>query len=272
MYQLGKLQELEIKRIRSVGAYLEGDLLLPKKELSDEDTEGSKVTVFVYKDNDNRPIATKKDPYIHLGELARLTVVDNTRIGAFLDWGLDKDLLLPFHEQTSKPEKGQELLVALYLDKSERFCATMKVREYLKTDSPYKENDWVTGTLYAMHPAYGAFIAVDNQYEARIEKKDLFGVFQIGQIVEARVSRVQKDGRLDLVLQDRNHLLIDSNAQLILNMIREEGGELLLNDNSSPEEIKAKLMMSKGDFKKAVGRLLKQNKIYFSKNGIRMKE
>lgn len=271
MYRLGEVQELEIKRLRSVGAFLEEDLLLPKKEISETDKVGDKVQVFVYKDNENRPIATKKIPLIELGKLGRLRVIDTTRIGAFLDWGLDKDLLLPFHEQTSKPEKGQELLVALYLDKSERFCATMKIKDYLETDSSYQENDWVKGTLYSKSVEYGAFVAVDNRYEARIDPKNLFGAHYIGEIIEARVSRVQENGRLDLVLQDRNYLMIDTHAQLILNILRTEG-ELKLNDKSDPEEIKDKLSVSKGDFKRAVGRLLKQNRIIFTEHGIREKK
>lgn len=235
MNGLGKITERKIERLRSVGAYLEGDILLPKKELTDRDTVGSFVTVFIYNDAKGRPIATKRKPHLLPGEVGKMRVVELSRIGAFLDWGIDKDLLLPFHEQTYRPKKGEDVFVAVYLDHSERFCATMKVREYLSHTHHYAEGDTVEGTVYSLHKEYGAFVAVDNKYEARISKQELYGVFSIGERIDARVLKVHPDGRMDLSVRELSHLAIDDNAQLVLSALEENGGFLPFDDRSDPE-------------------------------------
>lgn len=270
MNGLGEITERKIERLRSVGAYLEGDILLPKKELTDRDTVGSYVTVFIYNDAKGRPIATKRKPHLLPGEVGKMRVVELSRIGAFLDWGLDKDLLLPFHEQTYRPKKGEDVFVAVYLDRSERFCATMKVREHLSRTHHYAEGDTVEGTVYSLHKEYGAFVAVDNKYEARISKQELYGVFSIGERIDARVLKVHPDGRMDLSVRELSHLAIDDNAQLVLSALEENGGFLPFDDRSDPERIRDFFSMSKSDYKKAIGRLYREKRITFRNGGVEL--
>ena len=231
--------------------------------------EGAKLSVFVYRDSEERLIATTRKPLITLGKVAFLKVVSITKIGAFLDWGLEKDLFLPFKEQTNKLEEGTAYLVALYIDKSDRLCATMKVRDYLRTDSPYSEEDWVTGTIYSMNEEYGAFVAVDNVYEGLIPTREIIGIYRPGDEVEVRIIKVKEDGKLDLSLRNEAYKEITSDADAILKKLFEKKGTLMLHDKSGPDEIKAELNMSKSSFKRAVGRLLKEGQIEFIKGGIR---
>ena len=177
MLKLGEKQELEIKRRTTFGVYLgEADgqeqVLLPKREVPECAEIGTKLTVFLYKDSEDRMIATLQEPAITLFHTAVLRVKEVSRIGAFLDWGLPKDLLLPFHEQTWRVKTGDECLVALYADKSSRLCATMKVYPYLRKHSPYQVNDMVTGRIYEISGNFGVFVAVDDRYSALIPKKE----------------------------------------------------------------------------------------------------
>ena len=278
MYNLGEFQKWIIKRFKNNGAYIglkdvkneKLDILLPKKEVLETDKVDDEIEVFVYKDNQSRFVATRKKTKISLGKLETLEVMDISKIGAFLDWGLEKELFLPFKEQTMKLEKGRKYLVALYIDKSERLCATMKIRDYLTSDSPYKEGEWVEGIVYSIHKDYGAFVAVDKKYDAMIENKDIIGVLEIGEPINFRISKVKKDGRLNLVLKNLSHVEINDNAEILFNIIKNRGGFLDLNDKSEPEKIKEICGMSKSSFKKAVGRLLKNKKIQFEGNGIKL--
>jgi len=278
MYNLGEFQKLIIKRFKNNGAYIglkdvkneKLDILLPKKEVLETDKVDDEIEVFVYKDNQSRFVATRKKTKISLGKLETLEVMDISKIGAFLDWGLEKELFLPFKEQTMKLEKGRKYLVALYIDKSERLCATMKIRDYLTSDSPYKEGEWVEGIVYSIHKDYGAFVAVDKKYDAMIENKDIIGVLEIGEPINFRISKVKKDGRLNLVLKNLSHIEINDNAEILFNIIKDRGGFLDLNDKSDPDRIKEICGMSKSSFKKAVGRLLKNQKIQFEGNGIKL--
>ena len=278
MYNLGEFQKLVIKRFKTNGAYIgisdikneKMDILLPKKEVLETDMVGDEIEVFIYKDNQSRLVATRKKPKITIGKLEALEVTDNSKIGAFMDWGLEKELFLPFKEQTIKLEKGKKYLVALYVDKSERLCATMKVREYLTSDSDYKEGDWVEGIVYSTHKDYGAFVAVDKKYDAMIENKDIMGVLEFGEPINFRISKIKKDGRLNLVLKNVSHLEINDNAEDLYKILLKNDGFMSVNDKTDPESIKELFGISKSAFKKAVGRLLKMNRIKFEDNGIRI--
>ncbi|MGN9165355.1 CvfB family protein [Tissierellaceae bacterium HCP3S3_D8] len=278
MIELGEMQELIIKRFTSVGAFLneereeDEDILLPKSQIPKDAKIGDRIEVFVYNDSKDRLISTTKRPKIVLGELAHLMVVDTTKIGVFLDWGLEKDLFLPFAETVGSLEKGKKYLVGMYIDKSHRLCATMKVRDMLRADSPYKENDITKGTIYSINKNIGAFVAVDDKYDGLIPKRELLGVYEVGEVVEVRVSRVLEDGKLDLTLKDRSYIQMDTDGKTILKVLEENGGILKLNDKSSPELIKKELNMSKSGFKRAVGGLLKEGQIEFIKDGIKLKK
>ena len=216
----------------------------------------------------DRMIATVNRPFITMGEIALLEVADVTKIGAFLNWGLEKDLFLPYKEQTARVQKGKQYLVRLYIDKSDRLCATMKLYGHLRTDSPYKKDDMVTGTIYEISKNFGAFVAVDNKYDALIKQQQLFDRVSVGDVIEARVSNVKPTGKLDLITRKKAYKQMDDDSQLILERLEEYGGVLPLHDKSDPEDIKRELGMSKNGFKRAVGRLLKEGKIILGEEEI----
>ena len=262
--RLGEKQVLTVVKKVDFGVYLGSDeerVLLPKKQVPEGIEPGDPVEVFLYKDSSDRMIATTSEPKVTLGSLAVLEVVDVGRIGAFLDWGLETDLLLPFREQTVKVEKGDRCLVSLYIDKSGRLCATMKVYPLLRTDSPYKKDDMVTGTVYEINREYGVFVAVDDRYSALIPRREMYGKMSIGQRVEARVAAVKSDGKLDLSVRGKIPEQMDADAERIMTRIEKSDGSIPFTDKADPERIKAELGMSKAAFKRAVGRLLKQGKI-----------
>ena len=257
------------------GVYLgtnEERVLLPKKQVPKGLEIGDPVEVFLYKDSSDRLIATTNTPKITLGELAVLEVADTARIGAFLNWGLEKDLLLPFKEQTSKVKKGDKVLVALYVDKSGRLCATMKVYEKLRTDSPYQKDDQVQGIIYDSSDNFGMFVAVDNCFSALIPKREAFGALKVGDQIEARVIKVRDDGKLDLSPRKKAFLQMDEDAEMVLARIKEYGGKLPFGDKADPELIKKEFGLSKNAFKRAVGRLFKEQKIQIGENSIEIRK
>jgi len=275
MLQIGKIQTLEIYSITKHGAYLivpEGNekdrVLLPKSELTEEMQIGDTLSVYIYRDSEDRLISTMKFPPMELGDTCVLTVKEVTNIGAFLDWGLTKDLFLPFKQQTRPLKEGQQILVALYLDKSSRLCATMKVYEYLLNNSPYKKDDRVNGVVYEVIESFGAYVAVDNKYSAMIPNKELHKPIRVGELISARVTKVKEDGRLDLSLGEKAFIQMDSDALLIYRELMKSGGYLPLGDKSSPEEIKEHFQMSKNAFKRAIGHLYKDKKITIETDGI----
>lgn len=276
MIELGEIQTLEVTSLAPVGVYLntekkeQDNILLPRKQVPEGTELGSKIEVFVYKDSEDRFIATTSKPKVTLGEVAFLEVVADTKIGAFLDWGLEKDLLLPFKEQTTKVVVGQKYLVSLYIDKSDRLCATMDVYNKLRSDSPYKQNDEVTGTICDYNKEMGAFVAIDNKFHGLVPLNELFQNYKIGDQISGRVTRVREDGRLYLSLRKKAYLEMDKDAELILEKIIQNNGILHLNDKSNPETIKKELNMSKKAFKRAVGRLLKNQKIKIKDNSIEL--
>lgn len=277
MIELGKIQNLEVIRITPIGVYLnskedksEEDILLPQKQVPEGKDVGDEIEVFVYRDSEDRLIATVRKPKINLGEVALLKVVQETKIGAFLDWGLEKDLFLPFNEQTTSVKVGREYLVYLYIDKSDRLCASMRIYKRLASDSPYKEDDKVKGIIYSIKDDLGAFVAVDNKYQGLISKDEFYGEYRYGDEIEARVVKVKEDGKLDLSLREKAYKQMDEDAEVILEKLKSNGGVLNLNDGSDPEEIKEELNMSKKAFKRAIGRLLKEKRIQFIEKGIKL--
>ena len=278
MIKLGEMQELEVAKIVNIGAYLQSEdkektedrVLLPIKQVPAGTKVGDKINVFVYRDSDDKIIATVKKPKITLGEIATLKVVEMSRIGAFLNWGLEKDLFLPFKEQIGDIRLNGEYMVGLYIDKSDRLCATMNLFKVLRTDSPYKVNDIVRGTVFSLKRGLGAMVAVDNKYLGLIHEGEIIKPLHPGQSVEVRVSNIKEDGKLDLSLKDAPRLQIDKDGEKILKVLIRNKGSLPLNDDSSPEEVNKILGMSKSSFKKASGRLMKRRLIIMTKNGIEM--
>ncbi len=262
--ELGKKRTLMVVKKVDFGVYLgtsEERVLLPAKQVPDGIEVGDPVEVFLYKDSSDRLIATTQMPKIMLDEVKALTVADTGKIGAFLEWGLPKDLLLPFKEQTAKVSKGDEVLVALYVDKTGRLCATMKVYHRLRTDSGYQKDDEVEGIIYETSGNFGVFVAVDDQYSALIPKREAGGGLKVGDRIKARVTRVHEDGKLDLSVRKKAFLQMDDDAEMILKRMKDNGGILPFTDKADAELIKNEFGFSKNAFKRAVGRLLKEQKI-----------
>ena len=275
----GKKQTLVMIKRVEFGIYLaetmkdaENKVLLPKKQVPADMEVGDPIDVFLYKDSNDRPIATVKEPKLTLGQTARLRVVSVGKVGAFLDWGLEKDLFLPYREQTTQVKAGDEVIAALYLDKSERLCATMKVYPYLQKESPYQKDDVVTGMVYEICHNFGAFVAVDDKYSALIPKKELYGELHVLQQISARVTGVKEDGKLDLGIRQKAHLQMSEDADKVLSLLREKKGFLPLHDKSSPEQIRETIGMSKNEFKRAIGHLYKEHLITLESDGIRLKK
>jgi predicted RNA-binding protein (virulence factor B family) len=280
MFKLGEKQELIIVKELDFGVYLGEELnasmddrvLLPKKQVPQGAKLGDKIEVFLYKDSKDRIIATTNTPLITVGKVKRLRVSQVTQIGAFLDWGLEKDILLPYKEQTCRVKEGDEVLVTIYIDKSSRLAATMKVYNCLETGSDYKKDDMVTGIVYEIIDNFGAFVAVDDRYLALISKNELYGkAVKPGDTITARVVAVKDDGKLDLSIREKAYIQMEKDAGKVLEIIEGYDGVLPFNDKAAPELIKTETGMSKNEFKRAVGNLLKAGKIEIKPDSIRLK-
>ena len=279
MIELGMYQTLYIVKKTDFGVYLSESsqiseekerVLLPKKQVPDGVDIGDKVKVFIYRDSKDRLISTVVKPKITLGELAVLKVNDVTKIGAFLDWGLEKDLFLPFKEQKCRVIKGEEYLVALYIDKSQRLAATMNVYNYMKLAGDYEKDDIVHGIIYEIKEDLGAFVAVDDTYAAMIPAQEIYEKLKVGQRVEARVTNVREDGKINLSIRQKAYEQMDKDTIKVLQVLNEYGGILPYNDKASPEIIERDFQMSKAAFKRAAGRLYKQRKIEIGEKSIKM--
>ena len=280
MLELGKKQLLKVVKKVDFGVYLgekaeagkEEQVLLPAKQVPQGAGVGTEIEVFLYKDSSDRLIATTHEPKLTLGEVALLTVAEVGRIGAFLDWGLEKDLLLPFREQTAPVKKGDQVLAALYIDKSQRLCATMKIYHYLKQRSPYVIGDQVQGRVYEISPNFGVFVAVEDTYSALIPKREAQGRYQVGQVLSLRVTEVKEDGKLTVSARQKAYLQISEDAEMVLAAMEQAGGRLDFDDKASPEKIQQELGLSKASFKRAVGHLLKERKIQMEPGRILLKK
>lgn len=279
MIEVGTKQKLRVMNRTDFGIYLgEGEaekeekVLLPIKQVPEEIQEGDELTVFIYRDSKDRMIATTREPLLVLGETAMMTVKEITPIGAFLDWGLEKDLLLPYKEQKHKVEPGEQYPIYLYADKSGRLCGTMKVYDCLRTDAPYKKEEEVTGMVYELHEKIGAFVAVDRKYQAVIPKKELYEELSIGQMITARVTEVRSDGKLNLSLRKKSYQQMDEDAEMILKMLKQYHGVFPFTDKTvDAQRIKEEFHLSKNAFKRAIGRLLKAGKIKITDATIEIK-
>ena len=275
MMRLGEKQELIVVKKVEFGIYLaehEGDetrVLLPAKQVPEGTQVWDVLEVFLYRDSKDRMISTTQKPKLTMGEARPLKVVSVQRIGAFLDWGLEKDLFLPYKEQITKVQENDEIMVRLYLDKSRRLCASMKgVYDLLRTDSPYGPGDMVHGRVYEFSGNFGTFVAVDNCFSALIPSHEDHSSLRIGDVVEARVTGVKQDGKLDLTLREKAYMQMDKDAVYVMELIEKHGGALPFNDKASPEVIMEEAKMSKNAFKRAVGHLYKERKIKITSEGI----
>ncbi len=278
MISIGQHQQLIVDHESKIGCYLRAEsggqtVLLPKKEARGSLKPGQSVFVFVYLDSEDRPIATMRAPKIEVGQIRPLTVTAITRIGAFLDWGLAKDLLLPFHEQTAKVKIGRNYAVHCYLDKTGRPCATMKIYNHLSSEAPYRTGDWVEGYVYQINPELGALVAVDFRYHGLIPIKELTADIKTGATLKCRVTgRHPRDKKLFLSPRKQSYKSIGKDAVIIYRALKKEGGFLPFNDHSDPESVRERFNLSKAAFKRACGRLLRAGRIEMTDDGIRLKK
>ena len=275
--KLGEYQTLTIIKKVEFGVYLaesreaEEKVLLPKAQVPENAVIGDRMEVFLYRDSKDRMIATTAKPKLTLGGLAVLTVSQVGKIGAFLDWGLEKDLFLPYKEMNGKVREGDEVLVTLYIDKSNRLCASMKhLYDKLSTDAPYEKGETVRGRVYEFGHDFGTFVAVDDRYSAMIPRSEDTSDLKIGDMIEARVTGKKEDGKLDITRRANKEEQMDADAGKVLRVIEEFAGVLPFNDKASPEVIMREMQMSKAAFKRAVGRLYKERKIEITEKSIRL--
>ena len=275
MIKTGEWNELKVIRSKDFGIYLgeEGSstgetVLLPRKQVPEGVKAGATMTVFIYRDSKDRPIATVHEPLITMGSMARLKVKSATQIGAFMDWGLEKDIFLPFKEQTTQVKEGHEYLVRMYEDKSGRLCVSMKLYNFLKPMEGYKKGDSFSGIVYEYKKGFGAFVAVDDKYSGLIHESEMGSPLYPGDIVSGRVVSVRPDGKADLSLREVAYKQMEDDADMVYRIIESYGGVLPFNDKADKELIFKEFGLSKNAFKRAVGRLLKEGKITIGESDI----
>lgn len=273
MIKIGKYNTLKVARSVDFGLYLDAgdglDILLPQRYVPDGVRIGDEIDVFIYKDSDDRLIATTETPFATVGEFAFLQVRDVNATGAFLDWGLPKDLLVPFSQQRARMVRGGIYLVYIYLDDStKRIAASAKIDKFLGNVIPeYKTGDEVS-CLIIEHTEIGYKVIVDNLHRGMIYENQVYRNLEIGQTINAYVRTVRPDGKIDLILSGKTGPRIDELSERILQAINIAGGELCITDASSPEEIKAIFSCSKKDYKKALGHLYKEGRIMLGRDKI----
>ena len=276
---IGRMVALKVLRETDFGVYLgdgedkDSEVLLPGKEVPEGTKTGDSLRVFIYRDSEDRPVATVKEPLIKLDDVAVLEVCDVNRTGAFLDWGLDKQLFLPYAEITADLKKGDKALVRLYIDKSGRLCAGMRhLYEYLHRNCPYEAGETVRARVYEFGHDFGTFVAIDDRYTAMIPRKEGREGLKIGDVIEVRITGIKEDGKVDVTMRKRAFEEIESDADKVMKAIDEFAGVLPFNDKASPETIFRELSMSKAAFKRAVGHLYKERRIVITENAIRRVE
>lgn len=274
MIEIGKYNTLKIERDTQVGIYLSDgkeDILLPNKYVPREFEIGEEIIVFVYLDHEERPVATTLEPYIYLHEFALLRVNYTNKFGAFLDWGLEKDLFVPFREQARPMEKGKRYLVYMYIDEqSNRLVGTSKINQYLKNDDLTVEQGEEVDLIISHITDMGINVIINELHKGLMYKDEVYEDLRTGDRMKGYIKTIRPDNKIDVSLQKAGFDNIEPNAEKILDELRANRGFLRLNDDSHPEDIKTVLRMSKKTFKKAIGTLYKQKLIEIKEDGIHL--
>ncbi|MDQ5930372.1 MAG: uncharacterized protein QG594_2160 [Bacteroidota bacterium] len=279
MINIGKYNALTVLRDTQVGLFLgnpekdpEGihDVLLPNKYVPKVFEIGEELIVFVYLDHEQRPVATTLEPYILLNEFALLRVNYTNQVGAFMDWGMEKDILVPFKEQARPMEKGKRYLVYLYMDeKTNRLVASSKTNQFLKNDEITVENGEEVDLIVSHITELGINVIINEKHKGLLYKDEVYNdAIRTGDRLRGYIKNIRPDNKIDVSLQIQGYQNIEPNAEIILNELRASRGFLRLNDNSHPEDIKTVLKMSKKTFKKAIGALYKDKLIEIKEDGI----
>ena len=273
---IGKTNTLTIARETSVGLFLTDgntDVLLPRKYMPKVYKEGEDLEVFLYLDHEERPVATTLRPYVQLNEFAHLKVNYMNEYGAFLDWGLEKDLFVPFREQAQRMETGKRYLVYVFLDeKTNRLVASSRIHRFIKEENVLLEPGQEVQVMITHFSDAGVNVIIEHQYRGLAFQNQVFDeTLKFGKTYKAYVKQVRPDGKVDISFQKMGLDQIDAAVQQILAELNANRGFLGLHDNSHPEDIKTVLKMSKKTFKKAIGQLYKDRRIELRENGIYLK-
>lgn len=272
MIEIGKWNTLKVIRSKEFGIYLgEEDsstadtVLLPRKQVPENVKAGATIKVFIYRDSRDRIIATVNEPYITVGEIKKLKVKNVLPIGAFMDWGLERDVFLPFKEQTTKVKEGVEYLVRLYLDKTQRLCVSMKLYDYLLPVEGYTKGQHFSGTVYEYKKGFGALVAIEDKYSGLIHESELFNKVHIGESVRGRIINIREDGRADLALREPIHVQINEDSEMVYDIIKSYKGIISFSDKTDKDVIQKEFGLSKNAFKRAVGKLYKDGRVDIDK-------
>lgn len=273
--KLGKYNQLEVVKSVDFGVYLnggdDGEILLPTRYVPENCKPGDVLNVFIYLDNEERLIATTLQPYVQVGEFACLEVAWVNEYGAFLDWGLMKDLFVPFREQKMKMQKGHRYVVHAHLDEdSYRIMASAKIERYLSKDMPSYQPDEEVEIMVWQKTDLGYKVIVDNRFGGLVYQREIFQTLEPGMKMQAFVRQVREDGKIDLTLQKDGFQKVDDFSSVLLQYIKDQGGHTAFNDKSTAEDIYETFGVSKKTFKKAVGDLYKKRLILLVEDGIRL--
>lgn len=275
MVQIGRMNTLTVMREADFGLYLEGGelggILLPKKEIPEGVSVGDNLDVFIYLDTDDFVVATTRKPVVQVGEIAYLKVSEVNRIGAFLDWGMPKELLLPFAEQRGPLEVGQKVVVRVYLDNSDRLAASTKLDKFLDKEPQGLRVGQAVNLFVCRRNDLGYSVVVDNVFWALLHEQDLFRTVRVGQTLPGYIKRILPEGKVDVMLDKPGYGKVDALSQRILDDLEERGGVSPLGDKSQPEDIYQAFGISKKAYKMAIGTLKKQGHIEILPEGIRKK-
>lgn len=276
MVELGKLNRLKVVKEVDFGLYLDGgsagEILLPGRYVPRRWAVGEAIEVFIYRDSEDRLIATTERPYVMVGGFASLKVVEVTPAGAFLNWGLPKDLLVPFAEQKPKMEEGKRYVVAVYVDDAtDRIVASARLDRFLHDTS---EGDFEAGQevdlFVANRSDLGYKVIVNDSHWGLLHHQEVVRALKRGEHLKGYIRQIRPDGKIDLCLHQLPSEKTDDVSEMILGLLRKEGGFVALTDKSDPQEIKARLGVSKAQFKRAIGALYKQRTIALEADGIRL--
>ncbi|MDA8714839.1 S1-like domain-containing RNA-binding protein [Flavobacteriales bacterium] len=275
MINIGQHNTLRVDRILDQGAYLEdqegNSVLLPKRYVSSNLKIDDELTVFIYNDSEDRPVATTEEPLVALNDFAMLKAVGNTKYGTFMDWGLAKDLLVPFREQNKEMREGYYYLIYLYLDEeTNRLVGSNKITKYLKSIKPDLKYGEEVDLIVWNKTDLGVKVIVNGAHQGLLYNNEIFNEIKMGDRIKGFVKLIREDNKLDISLQKQGYSNIEPNAKKILEKLESNRGFVALNDKSAPELIVAALGMSKSTFKKSIGALYKLRKISIDKDGIRL--
>ncbi|WP_116789106.1 CvfB family protein [Flavobacterium psychrotrophum] len=272
MIEIGKFNTLTIARGTSVGLYLTDgttDVLLPNKYVPEAWNEGDEFTAFIYLDQEERPVATTLEPLIKLNDFALLRVSYINNYGAFLNWGLEKDLFVPFREQARPMEQGKRYLVHMHLDeKSNRLVGSSKLNQFLKNEDLDVTEGEEVDLIVSHFTDLGINVIINSKYKGLLYQSDVYEDLRLGERIVGYIKTIRPDNKIDVSLQKGGVEGIEPNAEKVLDELRASRGFLRLTDDSHPEDIKTVLKMSKKSFKKAIGTLYKQRLIEIKEDGI----